>query len=273
MTLTRDALNPRDLYLRARSRAFRPISNRLLERAGLRRIEDTEPEDVFIVGYPKSGNTWFQNLASGIVFGVDASRAPDALIQELVPGVHELAYYKRFHSPTVFNSHALPRPDYRRVVYLLRDGRDAMVSYFHHLQATEPNRYSLLEMVRDGAGLFPCKWHHHVEAWRANPYQAEIIEIRYEDLKQDPVRELGRFCEFNGISRTVEELTQVAEQCSFQRMRRKEVEQGWSNAKWPKDKPFIRRGQIGSYRDEMSPEALQIFMSNAGEVLSRCGYP
>src|SRR5262245_8191766 len=44
-------------------------------------IDLVEPEDFFIVGYPKSGNTWFQDLVSGVVHGVSPTHAPPLLAQ------------------------------------------------------------------------------------------------------------------------------------------------------------------------------------------------
>ncbi|MBU6402678.1 MAG: hypothetical protein KGS61_20345, partial [Verrucomicrobia bacterium] len=70
--------------------------------------------DIFIVGYPKSGNTWFQDLVAGVVFGVMPEWAPPELVQELVPDVHARPYYRRYATPTFFKSHHLPRPEYRR---------------------------------------------------------------------------------------------------------------------------------------------------------------
>ena len=92
--------------------------------AGYAPIREARPEDVFIVGYPRTGNTWFQNLVSGVVFGADPELTPDSVIQELVPDVHAKQYYKRFGTPTFFKSHDLPAPEHKRVIYLLRDGRD-----------------------------------------------------------------------------------------------------------------------------------------------------
>src|SRR5687768_13824154 len=97
-------------------------------------IKETKAEDVFIVGYPKSGNTWLQNLAGAVVYGVLPEFAPPALMHlELVPDVHQKQFYKRYSTPMFFKSHHLPRPEYRKVVYVLRDGRDVMVSYFQFL--------------------------------------------------------------------------------------------------------------------------------------------
>src|SRR4051812_37715144 len=84
-------------------------------------IDEYHPEDVFIVGYPKSGNTWFQNLICGLMYGVDSRVCPALLVNDLVPDVHFNEYYHRYSTPMFFKSHSLPRPEYRRVVYLVRD--------------------------------------------------------------------------------------------------------------------------------------------------------
>jgi hypothetical protein len=54
-------------------------------------------------------------------------------------------------------------------------------------------------------------------------------------------------------------------------MQRREITQGWANP-WPRDKPFVRRGAVGSHRDEMPPEILAEFLTEAGTSLARTGY-
>lgn len=235
-------------------------------------IKEFTKEDVFIVGFPKSGHTWFQNLVAGIIYGVDPEITPDTLIQELVPDVHYKRYYKRFQTPMFFKSHHLPQPEYRRVIYLLRDGRDAMVSYFHFHKALYGSKIDLLRMVATGEGLFPCKWHDHVEQWLSNPYGAEMIVIKYENLLLQPIDELRTFCDFVGMKRSEDFLIRVVEKCSFSKMSKKEKESGWDNSAWPKEKSFVRRGEIGSYKDEMPPHVLKAFLEEAEVTLRKCGY-
>src|SRR5262249_35078508 len=98
-------------------------------RTGLTSVGSYDMKDIFVVGYPKSGNTWFQNLIASLVYGVTTEFTPDTLIQELVPDLHHKRYYRRFRIPMFFKSHDLPTPAFRRVVYLIRDGRDAIISY------------------------------------------------------------------------------------------------------------------------------------------------
>ncbi len=239
---------------------------------GLAQMGEFHSDDIFVVGYPKSGNTWFQNLVSGVIYGADPEYAPDTLVQELVPDVHYKRYYKRFRTPMFFKSHHLPSPEYKHVIYLLRDGRDVMVSYFHHLTVLKGEKIDFLKLVQDGDGLFPCKWHEHVEAWLSNPYNARMIIIKYEDLKKNPIVELQRFCAFVGKERDNPFLELTAKKASFEKMRQKEVSDGWDNPKWPKDNFFIRRGQVGSYRDEMPLDVLEAFNHDADDTLHKCGY-
>lgn len=240
---------------------------------GLTPISDSAAEDIFIAGYPKSGNTWFQNLAAGALYGLDPALTPDAVIQRLVPDVHYLRYYKRFQTPMLFKTHHLPRPAYRRVVYLLRDGRDVLVSYYRHLLALHGGEeVDFMAMVRQGTGLFPGKWADHVQQWQANPYQVPLLTIRYEDLQQDAAGELARFCEFAGFARDPALLARVAAGASFAKMQAKEARFGVDNPLWPKEKPFVRRGAVGAYKDEMPPEILEAFIAEAGPVLTAVGY-
>jgi len=231
-------------------------------------------EDVFVVSYPKSGATWFQSLAAGVYYGVLPEFGPPLLVhRELVPDIYATKHYRRYSTPMLFKSHQLPQPEYRKVVYLLRDGRDAMVSYYHFNLALQLS-VDFLNMVRQGTHLVVGKWHEHVEAWLANPFQAQMIVIKYEDLKQDPVKELERFCAFLGIERERSFLELIARSAHFDKMRRREEKVGWGVEipQWSKGRFFIRRGTVGSYKDEMPPEVLTAFLQDAAPTLRKTGY-
>jgi hypothetical protein len=233
-----------------------------------------DKDDVFIVGYPKSGNTWFRFLVAGVVYGVDLNYAPSHLVYDLVPDIHYLPFYKRYQTPMYFKSHHLPRPEYRKAIYLLRDGRDVMVSYLHHLTAIKGESILLSDLVENKIKLPFGPWHVHVESWMQNPYDANIMTIRYENLINQPLNELHRFCEFLGIEREDSLLTQVIEKSSFASLQKKEneIQNFGETTRWPGTKNFFRRGKIGSYKDEMSPEILNMFMEKAGQTLRKYGY-
>ena len=238
--------------------------------SGRRAIGSHGARDVFVVGFPKSGNTWFQYLGAGLMADVDVTRIDDATVQSLVPDVQDVRLYRRAYEPMLFKSHELPQRHYRSVIYLVRDGRDAMVSYFHHFNALH-GRIDFETLVRTAPEL-PARWHEHVDAWLANPYGAELLLVRYEDLKRDCPGELARVCAFLGLPAEPAHLARVSEAASFGRMKEREQTNGWNDPRWPKDKPFVRRGAVGSFRDEMPPAALALFLGEAESTLRKLGY-
>ena len=244
---------------------------RLTRRAtGLTPIDEHRPGDIFVVGFPKSGNKWMQYLLAGLVGGIDTTRCPDGLVQELVPDAQDRAAYRRYTDPVFFKSHDLPRAGCRKVIYLLRDGRDAMVSYFHHYNALF-GPMDFVTLVRTAPGL-ATRWHEHVEAWLANPHGASVHIARYEELRRDPVASLRQIAVFAGVPVDEAVLASAVAAASFENQQRREQALGWKDPNWPKDRAFVRRGEVGGFRNEMPPEAMALFLAEAGPTLRKTGY-
>ncbi len=235
-------------------------------------IKEIKEDDIFIVAYPKSGMTWFQNILTGIVYGIDPALSPDTLVQELVPDIHSKKFYKRFSDPMFFKSHHQPQPNFRRVIYITRDGRDAMVSYYHFLRNLSGQDPNWKELILEGKGLNRGWWHEHVEGWLQNPYDADIIYLKYEQLKLNPLQELQRVCEFLNIEKQSMQLQFVIEQSSFSKMQKKERTLGWNNRKWPKEKEFIRKGVIGDHKNDFPEPWLKAFLEYPLPTLEKLGY-
>ncbi|HVU37824.1 MAG TPA: sulfotransferase domain-containing protein [Opitutales bacterium] len=235
-------------------------------------VTETLPEDIFLVSYPKSGNTWFRYLAIGATFGVNPGRVPPAVLNELSPDVHQQTLYHRFTTPMLIKSHQLPQPEYRRVVYLVRDGRDALVSYLHFIRHYENTVVDGLAAARTGAGLGAGQWHQHVEQWLANPYGADLLVIRYEDLLRDPVPQLERFCNFAGMARPRDMLEAAVRNSSFENLHQRELCDNPAMAEKSRDAFFFRRGEAGSHLDELPREWLNAFEASARPTLQRLGY-
>ena len=88
--------------------------------------------DVFLVSYPKSGNTWMRFLLANYINGgkVDLS-----LANRIIPDIHYNPQdIVESLNPRFIKTHNSYREEYKRVVYIVRDGRDVAVSYFFHLK-------------------------------------------------------------------------------------------------------------------------------------------
>ena len=224
-------------------------------------INEIKEGDIFIVGYPKSGNTWLQNLVTSLLYCPDASYLPDRLCQEVVPDIYAKKYYKRYGEINFFKSHELPDPSYRKVIYLIRDGRDVILSYYH-MNKVLGLAYSLEEMIKEGKGLSPCKWHVHIRLWKKNPFKAEMLFVKYEDLLVNPLEELKRICNFANIERSNETLLKVASTNTFIKMREREDKFGFDNTNWkPKSKNerFFRKGKMKGYLEEIDQNLQRFF--------------
>lgn len=89
-----------------------------------------------------------------------------------------------------------------RIVYVVRDGRDTLVSLYHYTRRfdREVARQSFSEFLRSEDRFFvDCSamagldrvsaWRRHIEAWLARP---GVHVVRYRDLVADPVGALRR---------------------------------------------------------------------------------
>lgn len=227
--------------------------------------------DVFLVGYPKSGNTWLQNLVAGLMYGVCSDALPGRLVQELVPDTHYKKHYQRFNEVTCFKSHHLPRKEYRRVIYIVRDGRDALVSYWHYHKALTGNELKFETMIESPTFGYGT-WAEHVSTWLDNPFNARFLLLRYEDLLLDGVSQLRKICDYIGLNKSKEELERLIKANQFDSLKEKEEKLGFGHGAWKTDKPFFRRGQIGSYKDEMPLDTIRKFNDNNRELIARLSY-
>jgi hypothetical protein len=238
-----------------------------MARHGVFRTTVLRPKDTMIVGFPKSGHTWMQSLIANVKYGVDPRIADDHLIQDLVPDLHQRRWHKRYGKSMCFKSHMLPRKDFKRVIYLIRDGRDVMVSYYHFRRAWGYNG-SLVDLITEEHPLY-ATWSHHVATWLDNPYGAHILYVRYENMLNDSVGTLRQICDFLSLETSEEELEAAAFRSSFQNMRAKEDKFGRPNKDWPADRKFMRRGIAGSWKDEMPPDVEKAFLTVAGPTMQR----
>lgn len=239
----------------------------------LQPIDGSRVNDVFVAGYPKSGNTWLQNIIVELVFDLEANRLPDSLLQELIPDVHFKRYFNRFREVMVFKTHHLPMKEYRRVIYIVRDGRDVAVSYSHYLAALNHKVSRIEDIIAGHRSIFPCSWDFHVESWMANPYGADMLMVKYEELLENPKHHVTRIAEFLDIKIADTRLEELIQRTSFSAMQKKESESGWDGARdWPKNKLFVRSGRVGGYLQEMTEDEVNSAESKFGATLARLGY-
>ena len=157
-----------------------------------------------------------------------------------------------------------------RFVHMLRDGRDAAVSAFHHQQRIlsklgQANPEASLEK---DAPAWLHKWARFTRAvQKAEQGGIRIHTVRYESMLADPNKAL-RDCLEHIAPDTIWPETDIqknVEANSFRRQSGREPGQSSNSS-------FLRKGQAGSWREELSPTALLRLDPADQELLEQLGY-
>ncbi|CAM9610269.1 unnamed protein product [Ascophyllum nodosum] len=121
-------------------------------------------------------------------------------------------------------------PKWRRVLHLVRDGRDVMCSYYHFrrgLGNLEPPDMSFEEFFK--ADLYPgFGWADHVRSYldlRGNS-SYDILTVKYEDLHTEPFETMTEIAKWMGLYHREEVIRRAMAKSSFKSMRRKEEATG-----------------------------------------------
>jgi hypothetical protein len=169
----------------------------------------------------------------------------------------------------------------RGAVYIVRDPRDVAVSMAHH-EGVEAGR--IVDLLADPNHALAGStsrlhlqfrqrvgsWSAHVRSWLDHDL-FQVLLVRYEDLHDDPGRELERIGRFAGLQPSPAKVAGAVEAAGFERMRAQEAERGFDEG-LASNRPFFRRGIRGAWRDELVPELARQVARDHAEVMAHLGY-
>ena len=241
------------------------------------RAAELSGSDALVISIPKSGRTWVRAFLSayycaryGHPFTLDPSKTLDERIPRIIYS-HDLfehrtkgRWWDRVRGKFLIPAAELQRA---RVLFLVRDPRDAFVS--HYVQLTRPSadapeelkKLTASEMLRDsllGIGQIV----RTMNDWLAEFGDRENVTlVRYEDLKNDPQTHFARALAAVGESEISPSHFDAALQFSqFGNMKKMEAAGAFdSKILQTRDQQDpesfnVRRGKIGGYGDYLSPE-------------------
>uniref|UniRef100_A0ACD5TBA1 Uncharacterized protein n=1 Tax=Avena sativa TaxID=4498 RepID=A0ACD5TBA1_AVESA len=254
------------------------------------------PTDVLLASYPKSGTTWLKALAFatahravhppsahdhplrrrnphdcvpfleiGFAFADDDADAVAAKLEEL-PAPRVLAT----HLPFSF------LPERLRVVYICRDPKDALVSFWLFIRKSSESLgvdmesfplQEALELFCEGRCFGGPQWRHVVEYWEASRRrrgtggagEQQVLFLRYEEMLRDAVGSLKTMAEFMGcaFSREEEErgvVEAIVELCSMEKLKEVEANRNGRTGLGVRGDAFFRKGVAGDWSSHMTPE-------------------
>lgn len=229
---------------------------------------------VFVVGYPKSGTTWACQLVA------DYLQLPHPRFSLLPIGF-----------PAVVHGHQRVWKRYPKCVYVIRDGRDALISqYFFlsrslpegdHPQMTAVQRRTFPGLVnktnvKDNIDSFlimqlakpssaRANWGKHVRSY-FEVNNSNVVLLRYEDLLGDGPNTLAQaMSKLTSQPVDLERAQRSIDHFSFKTQSGRSAGQEDRSA-------LLRKGQTGDWRNHFTHETAKIFDKHCGDMLIQAGY-
>lgn len=242
-------------------------------------------ESVILVEYPKSGGTWLGQLVSEYLD---------------IP-------FPRNKFPTtkrsLFHGHYLPKNRIvknKKIILLVRDGRDTLVSFYHHqLLWNDKNKLnpSNVEYYRKTVGfdnyenvkknmaayikysflhkppkfqhyLFHGNWFQFNDAWLKEAEKSNnIYLVRYEDLLSDTQGTMRTLIKnfFNEEEINEERLAEVVHKYSFENQTKRKKGDENTNS-------FLRKGISGDWKNYFGASEIELFKQYSKDMLVRLKY-
>jgi Sulfotransferase domain len=259
------------------------VNDVLLRRLRIERDITIFPDDIFLTSYPRSGNTWTRFLVGNLVHTEEAVTFLN--VERLVPDMYKHGDYYMRHlpRPRILKSHEVFDPRYKKIIYIVRDPRDVAISNYHWemKQRAVKDGVSIEEFLPDWIGGKVWdrlgNWGDHVTSWLSTRGDRPgFVMLRYEDLIEDPARELVKVANLLGIEPSPERLARAADLSSADRMRQLEQTQGkkWVQTRYTRqDKPFVRKAASGGWKAVLSPKLVAAIEAAWGDIMTSIGYP
>jgi Sulfotransferase domain len=250
-----------------------------LDRAGNRFT--VFPDDTFLVSYPKSGNTWVRFLLANLIHPNEVVGFTN--INRLLPSPDVLSrrFLRSLPRPRILKSHEPYDRRYQKVIYLVRDPRDVVVSeYSFNIKKRYINPdVSIDEFARRflrGETSSYGSWWEHAGSWiAARQGNPAFLLARYEDLLADSIGETRKIADFLGIQASEERLRLAVERSSASRMRELEKQQAgqWTGTKNTRlEIPFVRAAKAGGWKESLPAPIAEKIETSWGPLLKLLGY-
>ncbi|XP_067882244.1 sulfotransferase 1C2-like [Heterodontus francisci] len=232
-----------------------------------------KPGDLLIATYPKAGTTWIQQIVDFINCNGDVEMCNRAPIHHRIPFLEFFAYgssglerIEKLSSPRMIKTHLpiqlIPKSVWEqdcKVITVARNAKDNLVSYFHFHRMDrvmpEPGGWQeFLQMFKDGQVAWGS-WYDYVKGWWEAKEKHRILFLFYEDLKENPRREILKVAKF--MEKVLEEdvVEKIVHLSSFSAMKDNPMANYSTVPLTVMDQTisrFMRKGEVGDWKNHFT---------------------
>jgi estrone sulfotransferase len=238
-------------------------------------------KDIYLVSYPRSGNTWMRVLISELLYGESGESiksldyyVPDIHVETCADNVIPAPFHCiKSHFP--YNYHS-PASNYKQVIYLIRDPRDVILSHYRYQEKLAHYSFGFEQFIIDwlNGRIWPCSWQEHVNSWTVGNIQNKNLNlyiVRYEDLLSDTERQILELTSSLGLNVTKEAVQRAVASATIEKMRMKEA-RGMRASEKAQGFQFIGPATSKVWKDKLTLHQLDVINSYAGDAMERHGY-
>ncbi len=226
-------------------------------------IDSNSNKKIAIIGLPKSGNVWLRSLIADMM------------------GMETIHYLRELSKPGIISFHRTLsariwlRKDIVLAVYLMRDIRDIIVSYYFYSQTDDYHK-----------NMDPSCYFNDIESFYYEYFLSKIIIrydwfnhahdyiergvplIKYEQLWDNPIQELERLCLRWGIPIKQEKIIQAVDKNRLDKLQ----SSGKATSYKQIPQSHFRKGGYGGYADVLPDKIIQDINDRFEDYLRRWGY-
>eukprot|EP00057_Strongylocentrotus_purpuratus_P008188 XP_011662662.1 PREDICTED: sulfotransferase 1A1 [Strongylocentrotus purpuratus] len=259
-------------------------------------------DDLFLTTYPKSGTTWVQQIVLLIHHDGDKSKLEGKHIFSMVPFIEAVVGMSKDNadtarmqsevaeekpSPRILKTQLPPRllpasihdGSKGKVIYIARNPKDMMVSYFHFCKITAnlPTYDSwdvffeefMADRVPRGS------WFDSVLYWWKRKDDPTVLFLKFEDMKKSLKGAVKQISEFMCKSLSDETIESIVESSTFDAMKKNRNSNPDSlpqlQADASKKKTFLRKGVVGDWMNFFGDEQNERFDAVYKEKMAGSG--
>nr|XP_009859123.2 sulfotransferase 1C2-like [Ciona intestinalis] len=234
--------------------------------------------DVIVAAFPKTGTTWLRDVCRYLIYEHDSEAfefakdlsGPHIYLEwgtETKYEIWEKLPWKRRVLGTHMSAGMLNLNRLRtcgvKIIYVIRNPKDQLVSFFNMLKNTPMRRDGMINevyprslnkftaaylqgkhswFVKKGEGYLD-----HVLSWYPHRFDDNVMLVYYEDMKQNPKKEISKLAAFLGVKVNDEEVLKIARQTSFEATKQRMDEV----ALIPN---FYNKGNVGNWKEHLTDE-------------------